>query len=200
MSLTSVAFLRHHYGSRRHVLPSYSRLVSSLSAGQGSKVHNLKFTPHVMFQEGMKFSELNASSILVNALAKYSFTVPTEIQAKSFEAVRSGNDTIIGGETGSGKTLAYMLPLIQQCLDNGGCKEPLTYARTVILAPSKDLCRQIMTMTEGIFSELKKSGNEITIRKYSCYCFCVLFTLVQSLWATQPPTGLSQGSLLPILS
>lgn len=165
MSLSGFSFLRLHGGMRRNSWSFCSRKLTSLNAA--GKVHNLKISPHDIFKEGMKFDELNVSPALIDALAKQNLTTPTEMQAKSFDIVRNGNDTIIGGETGSGKTLAYMLPLIQKCIDSEGCKEPLQFSRAVILAPSKDLCRQIMKMTEGIFRELKQSGHDISIRKCS---------------------------------
>ena len=49
-----------------------------------------------------------------------------------------GRDMIVNARTGSGKTLAYVVPMLQQILDN-----PQSLTQAIILAPTRDLCRQI---------------------------------------------------------
>ena len=62
----------------------------------------------------------------------------TEVQAAAIPKALEGKDLIVNAKTGSGKTLAYVLPLLQQILDN-----PQTLTQALILAPTRDLCRQI---------------------------------------------------------
>eukprot|EP01034_Spumella_vulgaris_P045660 gene45660-56893_t len=69
----------------------------------------------------------------------------------------------MGGETGSGKTLAYMLPLIEKALELNTFSAKRLYPSIAIIAPNKDLCRQIMNMTKNIFQGLKDEGFDIPI-------------------------------------
>ncbi len=62
----------------------------------------------------------------------------TEVQEAAIPRALEGKDLIVNARTGSGKTLAYVLPLLQQILDN-----PQTLTQALILAPTRDLCRQI---------------------------------------------------------
>ena len=62
----------------------------------------------------------------------------TEVQAVAIPLGLAGRDMIVNARTGSGKTLAYVLPMLQQILDN-----PQSLTQALILAPTRDLCRQI---------------------------------------------------------
>lgn len=62
----------------------------------------------------------------------------TEVQAAAMPVALEGRDMIVNARTGSGKTLAYVVPLLQQILDN-----PQSLTQAIILAPTRDLCRQI---------------------------------------------------------
>jgi len=62
----------------------------------------------------------------------------TEVQEAAIPLALEGKDLIVNAKTGSGKTLAYVLPLLQQILDN-----PQSVAQALILAPTRELCRQI---------------------------------------------------------
>ena len=66
------------------------------------------------------------------------FTEMTEVQQTAIPQALEGKDLIVNAKTGSGKTLAYLLPLLQQILDN-----PQSVAQALILAPTRELCRQI---------------------------------------------------------
>ena len=62
----------------------------------------------------------------------------TDVQSAAMPPALSGKDLIVNARTGSGKTLAYVVPLLQQILDN-----PQSLTQAIILAPTRDLCRQI---------------------------------------------------------
>ena len=62
----------------------------------------------------------------------------TEVQAAAIPQALEGKDLIVNARTGSGKTLAFVVPLLQQILDN-----PQSLSQALILAPTRDLCRQI---------------------------------------------------------
>lgn len=62
----------------------------------------------------------------------------TEVQSAAMPIALEGRDMIVNARTGSGKTLAYVVPVLQQILDN-----PQSLTQAIILAPTRDLCRQI---------------------------------------------------------
>ncbi len=84
------------------------------------------------------FSSLLLDEPLLEAIEQLGFSEMTEVQAAAIPQALEGKDLIVNARTGSGKTVAYVLPLLQQILDNS---QSLTQA--IILAPTRDLCRQI---------------------------------------------------------
>jgi hypothetical protein len=106
-----------------------------------------------LFASQVPFEDVGLSEPLIQALSKLNFTMATPIQQMSYSAVRSGKDVVMGSETGSGKTLSYLLPLVDQLLAAEG--EPSPYFPSgVILAPNKELCRQIEQMAAELLDGL----------------------------------------------
>lgn len=84
------------------------------------------------------FTSLLLDDPLFDALTDLGFIEMTEVQRAAIPRALQGKDLIVNARTGSGKTLAYVLPLLQQILDN-----PQSLPQAIILAPTRDLCRQI---------------------------------------------------------
>ncbi len=84
------------------------------------------------------FSSLLLDEPLLDAIEQLGFKEMTEVQAAAIPQALAGKDLIVNAKTGSGKTLAYVVPLLQQILDN-----PQSLTQAIILAPTRDLCRQI---------------------------------------------------------
>jgi superfamily II DNA/RNA helicase len=84
------------------------------------------------------FSSLLLDEPLLDAIEKLGFKEMTEVQAAAIPQALEGKDLIVNARTGSGKTLAYVVPVLQQILDN-----PQSLTQAIILAPTRDLCRQI---------------------------------------------------------
>jgi superfamily II DNA/RNA helicase len=106
---------------------------------------------NIFADETTTFASIGIQSpVLLERLEKVlgSSARPTQVQAQSFETIRQGVDVTIGAETGSGKTLAYLLPLmddiLQQKQQDGGVS--YDYARAIILVPNKELVQQVLRM------------------------------------------------------
>ena len=84
------------------------------------------------------FSSLLLDEPLFDALESLGLTEMTEVQEAAIPQALEGKDLIVNAKTGSGKTLAFVLPLLQQILDN-----PQSVTQALILAPTRELCRQI---------------------------------------------------------
>lgn len=89
------------------------------------------------------FHEMGLDDRLLQAISKLSWEVPTLIQEKAIPLALVGKDILARGRTGSGKTGAFLIPLIQKLLTvkmNSTSKQEI---RALVLAPSKELCKQI---------------------------------------------------------
>ena len=81
-----------------------------------------------------------------NALNALNFQTFSEIQEKVIPYALKGRDVIGVSETGSGKTHAFLLPL----LDNLDNPSNLKYAQALIVAPTRELAKQIESMIKAI--------------------------------------------------
>lgn len=99
------------------------------------------------------FTTLGISPILAaHLLTKLDLKAPTAIQKAALPRLLSETcDGFIQAETGSGKTLAYLLPLVQRLMSVSGTgvhRDSGLFA--IVLAPTRELCRQISVVLEGL--------------------------------------------------
>ncbi|BEP30001.1 DEAD/DEAH box helicase [Helicovermis profundi] len=85
----------------------------------------------------MKFSELNLSTKLMDAIDDLGFIGATEIQYKAIPLLLEGKDFIGQSQTGSGKTIAFGIPIIEK-LDPS-----LNKTQAIILCPTRELAVQV---------------------------------------------------------
>lgn len=69
---------------------------------------------------------------------------PMPVQKKAIPYLLEGRDMIVQARTGSGKTGAYLLPIVEKI--NAGKK----YCQALILAPTRELARQVYTVLEDL--------------------------------------------------
>lgn len=125
-----------------------------------------------LFGEKVSFSSCGIGAELTAALEATGKFNPTSIQAKTFTAIATGQDVIVGAETGSGKTLSYLLPIIQRLLDEEKEEKEETdetvslyegsYPSAIIMVPNKELCSQVYRMANELTSNMPEKHN-ITI-------------------------------------
>ncbi len=90
----------------------------------------------------MDFDMLGLAPRLVAALAEQGITDPTPIQAQAIPHAMNGRDVLGLAQTGTGKTAAFGLPMIDALLKNGAKAAPKS-ARALVLAPTRELAKQI---------------------------------------------------------
>ncbi|MEZ8867008.1 DEAD/DEAH box helicase [Vibrio splendidus] len=90
----------------------------------------------------MSFSSQGFAPELVKALTECGYEKLTPIQQKAIPMARKGHDIFATAQTGTGKTAAFSLPVIQHLL-NSGKKASRGTARSLILAPTRELAAQI---------------------------------------------------------
>ena len=90
----------------------------------------------------MDFDMLGLAPRLVEKLAEQGITEPTPIQAQAIPHAMNGRDVMGLAQTGTGKTAAFGLPMIN-ALMRAGVKPAAKTARGLILAPTRELAKQI---------------------------------------------------------
>lgn len=79
----------------------------------------------------------------MKGLSKLGYTYPTLVQSKSLPITLQGKDVLVRARTGSGKTIAFALPVVQRILSSRESAEEDTSIKAIILAPTKELVKQI---------------------------------------------------------
>lgn len=102
------------------------------------------------------FSELGLPPLLIEALNREGFEVPTDVQSAAIPTILKNHDAVIQSYTGSGKTLAYVLPILSEVgplkgspVDNKEAKKKADI-EAVIIAPSRELGMQIVREIEKL--------------------------------------------------
>ncbi len=92
----------------------------------------------------MNFDHFNFNPDIGRALTDINYSTPTPIQEKSISHILKGRDVLGLAQTGTGKTAAFVLPILQDILDNPREIE-VGFPRAVILVPNRELCQQIVS-------------------------------------------------------
>ncbi|KAI0134933.1 ATP-dependent RNA helicase dbp-7 [Daldinia grandis] len=92
--------------------------------------------------------------------SKLEMKAPTSIQKNSIPPlIKDDSDAFLQAETGSGKTLAYLLPIVQRIMnlshhDDGSVTGTRIHRDSglfaLVLAPTRELCKQIATVLEKV--------------------------------------------------
>ena len=99
------------------------------------------------------FAALGLPRPLVDALGAAGIREPFPIQTATVPDALAGRDILGRGRTGSGKTLAFVLPVLARLASR---PRPATgrRPRALILAPTRELARQILQVIEPLASRL----------------------------------------------
>ncbi|KHJ33326.1 putative atp-dependent rna helicase dbp7 [Erysiphe necator] len=101
------------------------------------------------------FTNLGLSTRLATHLSlKLSLKAPTAIQKAAIPLIiKNDDDAFIQAETGSGKTMAYLLPIVQRIIEISSQGIQLhrdSGLFAIILAPTRELCKQIATVLDKL--------------------------------------------------
>ncbi len=109
------------------------------------------------------FERFQISDKMKSAIEQLGFTHPTLVQERIIPKVGRREQVIVQSETGSGKSHAFLIPIID------GIDPSINETQAIILAPTRELARQLFGMSETIlesFPELKQNlfigGADIT--------------------------------------
>lgn len=93
------------------------------------------------------FTEFNLNPLLEKALKALEFTTPTPVQTQAIPVALAGNDIMACAQTGSGKTAAFILPTLHNLMNN---PQPNSGTRALVLAPTRELARQLFKQCEAL--------------------------------------------------
>ena len=94
----------------------------------------------------MDFGQYNIEKGLVDVLNKHGYLKMSEVQALIIPRALRGESLIVKAKTGSGKTHSFLIPLLARINKVDGIQ-------AVILAPTRELARQIYDFTQQINKE-----------------------------------------------
>jgi len=107
----------------------------------------------------MKFSDLTLSKPLQKAIAGQGYKEATPIQAQAIPPTLQGRDIIGCAQTGTGKTAAFLLPTLQQLIQN---PVKTKHPRAIILVPTRELVMQVA-------DEARKLAAQTSLRIVAVY-------------------------------
>ena len=92
----------------------------------------------------MKFTELNLSDQLLEALSYMNFENATPIQEQSIPKILEGRDILACAQTGTGKTAAFILPVLDKL-----ARKNDEVTDTLVICPTRELAIQIDQQIQG---------------------------------------------------
>ena len=113
-------------------------------------------------ENAVTFADVGVGKHLARALERSGIVTPSIAQRAAMPAIERGENVAMQSHTGSGKTLAYLLPIINEMMDEerGTIRADVgTGVRALVVAPSQELAMQIVRQVERILGDL---GRKIT--------------------------------------
>jgi ATP-dependent RNA helicase RhlE len=102
------------------------------------------------------FDSLNLSAPVLKAVKAEGYETPTPIQAQASPHLLAGRDLLGIAQTGTGKTAAFALPILE-ILSRENRRPERGTCRALILAPTRELCSQILESFKAYGKNLKLS-------------------------------------------
>ena len=109
----------------------------------------------------MTFSELGLSPALQTAIQRANYDTPYPIQVEAIPAVLQQKDIFGLAPTGSGKTAAYILPILQQLLQQEAPRD--RQVPVLVLVPTRELAIQVAEVTENFSRFLPRRIKSLAI-------------------------------------
>ena len=109
----------------------------------------------------MHFSDLGLSPALLTAIQRANYDTPYPIQVEAIPAVLQQKDILGLAPTGSGKTSAYILPILQQLLQQEAPRD--RQVPILVLVPTRELAIQVAEVTENFSRFLPRRIKSLAI-------------------------------------
>ncbi|MFZ4061971.1 MAG: DEAD/DEAH box helicase [Polynucleobacter sp.] len=109
-------------------------------------------------QTGNSFQSFGLAASLLKNVAELGYTQATEVQAQVVPAALTGVDLLVSSQTGSGKTAAFLLPLINQLIEDSSSGSPApgrAQPKVLVLCPTRELAQQVTADAVNLVRGLK---------------------------------------------
>ena len=91
------------------------------------------------------FSELPISPYVQDRLSFAGFSIPTPVQAAAIPQALAGKDVLATAQTGTGKTLAFLIPIMEQLL-----QQKAAGINALVLVPTRELAMQVAEQFDAL--------------------------------------------------
>ena len=91
------------------------------------------------------FSNMAISAYTKERLATAGFSMPTPVQAAAIPKALEGKDVLATAQTGTGKTLAFLIPMIEQLL-----QQVTPGIAALVLVPTRELAMQVVAQYDAL--------------------------------------------------
>src|ERR1700735_4828385 len=91
------------------------------------------------------FSNMAISAYTKERLAAAGFSVPTPVQLAAIPKALEGKDVLATAQTGTGKTLAFLIPMIEQLL-----QQVTPGIAALVLVPTRELAMQVVAQYNAL--------------------------------------------------
>lgn len=109
----------------------------------------------------MPFSKLGLSQNLLHSLALNKYEKPYPIQQEAIPAIIEGKDILGIAQTGSGKTASFVLPILEQFIQNPQTKNK--YVKAMVLVPTRELAVQVNDVFKAFNNHLAPKIKSIAV-------------------------------------
>lgn len=104
-----------------------------------------------------EFEELQTNTNLLRGIYAYGFEKPSPIQRKAIKPLMEGHDLIAQAQSGTGKTGCFTIGTLAR-IDTS-----LPHIQGMILAPTRELSKQIMSVITSLSSQMKDLNCQLLI-------------------------------------
>ena len=112
----------------------------------------------------MNFNHFDLNQNILKALEENNYTKTTSIQEKVIPLILKGEDILAKSQTGSGKTASFVLPILNQFIEDEKVKiKKKAFISTIILTPTRDLTIQVAQTFELFSKHLDKKPKIVTV-------------------------------------
>jgi ATP-dependent RNA helicase RhlE len=91
------------------------------------------------------FSNMAISAYTKERLAAAGFSIPTPVQSAAIPKALEGKDVLATAQTGTGKTLAFLIPMIEQLL-----QQVTPGIAALVLVPTRELAMQVVAQYDAL--------------------------------------------------
>ena len=85
------------------------------------------------------FSDFHISAYTKERLSTAGFSIPTPVQVAAIPQALAGTDVLATAQTGTGKTLAFLIPIMEQLLQQNASAG----VAALVLVPTRELAMQV---------------------------------------------------------